>query len=125
VCLYGIRSGGGDEHVWTNLGRAPQIMDNLIAQGGAIPMTVMLPNEHANQITAPHFVAPPQGGGRGAPANTKRGGRGAAQGASRGAARGGGSSMQGTAMLAFPKSIVTDLISFEETVPGHRAAQRP
>jgi enterochelin esterase-like enzyme len=113
--FYLLHGGGGDEDAWTNLGRAPQIMDNLIAQGKAKPMIVVMTNENANQIAAPDFVPAPQGGGRGAPAAVSQGARSAAgapaQGASQASARG-GNPMQGSAMLNFPKSIITDVIPF-------------
>jgi enterochelin esterase-like enzyme len=97
--FYLLHGGGGDEDAWTTLGRAPQIMDNLIAQGKAKPMIVVMTNENSNQIAAPDFVPAPQGGGRGAGAP--------AQGAARP-----GNPMQGTAMLDFPKSMISDLIPF-------------
>jgi enterochelin esterase family protein len=85
--FYLLHGGGGDEEAWTTLGRAPEIMDNLIAQGKVRPMIVVMPNENSNQIAAPSVVAPLPTGVAGNP-------------------------MQGTAMLDFPKSIVTDLIPF-------------
>ena len=57
--FYLLHGGGGDEDAWTTLGRAPQIMDNLIAQGKAKPMIVVMTNENSNQIAAPDFVAAP------------------------------------------------------------------
>jgi enterochelin esterase family protein len=50
--LYLHHGGGGDEDAWTSLGRAPQILDNLIAQGKAKPMIVVMPNMNANQYVA-------------------------------------------------------------------------
>jgi enterochelin esterase-like enzyme len=47
--LYLLHGGGGDEDAWTTLGRAVVIMDNLIAQGKASPMIVVMPNGNANQ----------------------------------------------------------------------------
>ena len=38
--LYLLHGMGGDENAWAELGRAAQIMDNLIAQGKAKPMIV-------------------------------------------------------------------------------------
>lgn len=38
--LYLLHGAGGDEDAWTTLGRAAQIMDNLIAEGKAKPMIV-------------------------------------------------------------------------------------
>lgn len=51
--LYLLHGGGGDENEWLNLGRAAQIMDNLIAAGKCLPMIVVMPNGHAGQTAAP------------------------------------------------------------------------
>jgi len=40
--LYLLHGGGGDEDAWTTLGRAPHILDNLIASGKAKPMIVVM-----------------------------------------------------------------------------------
>ena len=88
--FYLLHGGGGDEDAWTTLGRTPQIMDNLIAQGKAKPMIVVMTNENSNQIASPDFVSPRAATAPGGPGNP----------------------MQGTAMLDFPKSIITDLIPF-------------
>jgi enterochelin esterase family protein len=42
--FYLLHGMGGDETAWLNLGRLPQIMDNLIASGKAEPMIVVMPN---------------------------------------------------------------------------------
>ena len=42
--LYLLHGSGGDEDAWTDLGRTAQIMDNLIAEGKAKPMIVVMPN---------------------------------------------------------------------------------
>src|SRR5690606_38103369 len=42
--LYLLHGMGGDEEAWNTLGRTIQIMDNLIAQGKAKPMIVVMPN---------------------------------------------------------------------------------
>ncbi|MDE6528595.1 MAG: esterase [Muribaculaceae bacterium] len=42
--LYLLHGMGGDEDAWVMLGRAPQILDNLIASGKAEPMIVVIPN---------------------------------------------------------------------------------
>jgi enterochelin esterase family protein len=83
-----LHGGGGDEGDWTNLGRAPEILDNLIAQGKAKPMIVVMTNENYNQIASPEVGIPAQ-------LLTQP-----------------GNAMQGLAMLTFPKSIVADLIPF-------------
>ena len=42
--LYLLHGSGGDEDAWSDLGRTAQIMDNLIAEGKAQPMIVVMPN---------------------------------------------------------------------------------
>lgn len=51
--LYLLHGIGGDEEAWAGLGRAPQIIDNLIAQGKAKPMIVVMPNGNVAQEAAP------------------------------------------------------------------------
>lgn len=51
--LYLLHGYGGDEGEWVGLGRTVQIMDNLIAQGRARPMIVVMPNGHAAERMAP------------------------------------------------------------------------
>ncbi len=46
--LYLFHGAGGDEDAWTTLGRAAQILDNLIAMGKAEPMIVVMPNGNMN-----------------------------------------------------------------------------
>ena len=47
--LYLLHGGGGDEDAWTSLGRANYILDNLIAEGKAKPMIVVMTNGNADQ----------------------------------------------------------------------------
>ena len=48
--LYLLHGSGGDEDAWSDLGRAVQILDNLIAEGKAEPMIMVMPNGvHFNQ----------------------------------------------------------------------------
>lgn len=64
--LYLLHGAGGDENAWSELGRAVQILDNLIAQGKAEPMIVVMPNgngaqqavpgEYANSMYKPSFM---------------------------------------------------------------------
>ena len=56
--FYLLHGAGGDEDAWTNMGRAAQIMDNLIAQGKAKPMIVVMTNGNANQAGAQNEVSP-------------------------------------------------------------------
>lgn len=51
--FYLLHGMGGDENAWTELGRAAQILDNLIAQGKAEPMIVVMTNGNASQEAAP------------------------------------------------------------------------
>lgn len=51
--LYLLHGMGGDENAWTELGRAAQILDNLIAEGKAEPMIVVMPNGNVDMAAAP------------------------------------------------------------------------
>lgn len=51
--FYLLHGMGGDENAWSELGRATQIMDNLIAQGKAEPMILVMTNGNAIQEAAP------------------------------------------------------------------------
>lgn len=50
--LYLLHGAGGDEEAWMTLGRTSQILDNLIAQGKAKPMLVVMTNGNAGQTAA-------------------------------------------------------------------------
>ena len=51
--LYLLHGAGGDEEAWLTLGRAAQIIDNLIALGKAKPMIVVMPNGNASDDAGP------------------------------------------------------------------------
>lgn len=51
--LYLHHGIGGDEEAWLGSGRAAQIMDNLIAEGKAKPMIVVMPNGNVFQEASP------------------------------------------------------------------------
>ena len=51
--MYLLHGAGGDEDAWTTLGRAAQIMDNLIAAGKAKPMLIVMPNGNTDCQAAP------------------------------------------------------------------------
>lgn len=51
--LYLLHGAGGDEDEWVSFGRATQILDNLISQGKAEPMIVVMTNGHAGMEAAP------------------------------------------------------------------------
>jgi enterochelin esterase family protein len=133
--LYLLHGGGGDEDAWTTMGRAPIIMDNLIAAGKAKPMIVVMPNGNATQTVSQGFglgptparqqvqaPAPPpiqaaQGGlgtGRGLtfPSLTAPG-QGAPGQAGAAAGRAGGGRGQ-TYAGSYPESLVKDVIPFVE-----------
>ena len=52
--LYVLHGIGGDEEAWIDLGRAIQILDNLIAQGKAEPMIVVFTNGNISEEAAPY-----------------------------------------------------------------------
>jgi enterochelin esterase family protein len=68
--LYLLHGSGGDEEAWPVMGIANVIMDNLIAEGKAKPMIVVMPNAYWNEIAsldvAGPRIAPPPGVGSGA-----------------------------------------------------------
>lgn len=51
--FYLLHGMGGDENAWLELGRTAQILDNLIAQGKAEPMIVVMTNGNAALEAAP------------------------------------------------------------------------
>lgn len=51
--LYLLHGMGGDEECWQAFGRAVQILDNLIAEGRAVPMIVVMPNGNTLHKAAP------------------------------------------------------------------------
>jgi len=66
--LYLLHGTGGDENAWSELGRAAQILDNLIATGKAKPMLVVMTNGNPNTAAAPGewdfgMYQPAMGGG--------------------------------------------------------------
>ncbi len=65
--LYLLHGSGGDEEAWIALGRTAQIIDNLIAQGKAEPMIIVMPNGHTQNTAAPtetnRAYHPAMGGG--------------------------------------------------------------
>ena len=53
--LYLLHGMGGDETSWQELGRAIHILDNMIAEGKAKPMIVVMPNGNGTKDAAPGF----------------------------------------------------------------------
>lgn len=66
--FYLLHGSGGDEEAWIALGRTAQIMDNLIAQGKAKPMLVVMTNGHTQNNASPEETSraytPAMGGGK-------------------------------------------------------------
>ncbi|MBO4452179.1 MAG: esterase [Bacteroidaceae bacterium] len=54
--LYLLHGKGGDEETWLSMGRAAQILDNLIEQGKAEPMIVVFPNGNPTQQASQTLV---------------------------------------------------------------------
>ena len=61
--VYLHHGGGGDEDAWTDLGRVPEIMDNLIAKGKIEPMIVVMSNIYSDEVASRDYIAtvPPPG----------------------------------------------------------------
>ena len=53
--LYLLHGMGGDEDAWAATGRVAEIMDNLIAQGKAKPMIVVMTNGCTKHVSAPGY----------------------------------------------------------------------
>lgn len=51
--FYLLHGMGGDENAWTELGRAAQILDNMIASGKVEPMIVVMTNGNVDTQAAP------------------------------------------------------------------------
>ncbi|MDR1556755.1 MAG: esterase [Tannerellaceae bacterium] len=66
--LYLLHGGGGDEDAWSNMGRACQILDNLIEQGKSVPMIVVMPNGNPGQQAAQTQLLPERAFNRNDPA---------------------------------------------------------
>ena len=56
--LYMLPGGGDDEDTWVDMGRLPQIMDHMIANGEAQEMLVVMVNSMPNELAAPHVMNP-------------------------------------------------------------------
>ena len=56
--LYLLHGGGGDEDAWATMGRACQILDNLIEKGLAVPMICVMPNGNPGQQAAQTQMIP-------------------------------------------------------------------
>ncbi|MGE5421312.1 MAG: alpha/beta hydrolase-fold protein [Chloroflexota bacterium] len=56
--LYLLHGGGGDEDAWATMGRACQILDNLIEKKLAVPMICVMPNGNPTQEAARTTLIP-------------------------------------------------------------------
>lgn len=56
--LYLLHGGGGDEDAWVTMGRACQILDNLIEKKLALPMICVMPNGNPSQQAARTTMLP-------------------------------------------------------------------
>jgi len=54
--LYLLHGGMGDEDSWSGNGRAPQILDNLIAKRKILPMIVVMPNVNTTQTASQDYI---------------------------------------------------------------------
>ena len=59
--LYLLHGSGGDEEAWPVMGIANVIMDNLIADGKAKPMIVVMPNAYWNEYASLDIAGPRTG----------------------------------------------------------------
>lgn len=66
--LYLLHGGGGDEDAWVSMGRACEILDNLIEKGLAVPMICVMPNGNATQQAARTYRIPEKVADRNDPA---------------------------------------------------------
>jgi enterochelin esterase-like enzyme len=109
--FYLLHGGGGDEDAWTTLGRAPQILDNLIAASKAKPMIVVMTNGNANQKASQDVMAAGTGAGMTGPG----GPGGGAPGGQAGAGGQGGQQDVAAAQAQwarFQNSLVNDVIPY-------------
>lgn len=65
--LYLLHGGGGDEDAWATMGRACQILDNLIEKKLAVPMICVMPNGNPGQQAARTTLIPEKAIDRTAP----------------------------------------------------------
>ena len=55
--LYLLHGIGGDETEWQRFAHPDVLLDNLIAEGKAVPMIVVMPNGRAQRMTAPKAMS--------------------------------------------------------------------
>ncbi|PYS45608.1 MAG: esterase [Acidobacteria bacterium] len=113
--LYLLHGGGGDEDAWITMGRANLILDNLIAQGKAKPMLVVMPNGNATQIVSQGYAygpTPPRQSVT-APPPPVQGAQDLGAAPLAGGAAGGGRGGQ-TYEGSYPHSLVKEVVPFIE-----------
>jgi enterochelin esterase-like enzyme len=108
--LYLFHGGGGDEEAWNELGSTSAIMDNLIAQGKAKPMIVVMPNANWNDTSILEPAGP-----RGQPAAPRAGQPGAAPAAPRAVLPGGAPAAPAQDYSVAEREIVTGMIPYIES----------
>lgn len=101
--LYLLHGIGGNENHWTQFGAADAILDNLIAEGKAEPMIVVMPNGRASNEPVTAF-GPPPGPGGARPA----------QGDGPPVDRAAGMAVEFTAYADFERELLNDLIPYIE-----------
>lgn len=95
--LYLLHGIGGHEKHWTVPGNADVILDNLIADGEAVPMIIVMPNGRASNAPSTLFGGPGPGQGGGDPDD-----------------RMAGMLVEFEAYAAFERELLTDLIPYIE-----------
>jgi enterochelin esterase-like enzyme len=117
--LYLLHGIGGNETHWPGPGKAGEILDNLIADGKAVPMIVVMPNGRASNEPSTLFA----GRGPGGPGGGAGGAGGGAPPAGPGAGAPGAGGPPGGAAMAvefkayadFERELIGDLIPFIES----------
>ena len=106
--LYLIHGAGQNERTWVQSGRAPVILDNLIADKKLDPLIVVFPNGDMSTNAG----AARRGGGGAAGATN---GPGAVPGATDGPRRGGRGGFGGMNFTAFEDDLLKDIIPYVES----------
>jgi len=121
--LYLLHGIGGNETHWTTPGLADAILDNLISEGKAEPMIVVMPHGRASNEPETLFGGGNRGAGAragGAAPGARPGGAAPAaggapgQGGAPGGGRGGAMGVEFEAYAAFERELIDDLIPFVE-----------
>ena len=129
--LYLLHGIGGNETHWPGPGAAGAILDNLIADGKAVPMIVVMPNGRASNEPSTLFAggrgpggpgAGPGGAGAGAAGGAPPGAPGAGAAGTANGGRGGpgrfgdpgAMAVEFEAYAAFERELIGDLIPFIE-----------